>query len=521
MLELLTDQARVQASQPREGDRVPGSFAPYDVLVVDDDHSFAQSIADALAARDIQPIAVSEPRVALELARRTPFAAAVVDLVMPDMDGLELARELRRASPGIEVVMLTGHGDMQSAVEGIRNELFDYLQKDSLHSLRLRRAVRAAIARSELALENRRLLTGLQETSARLRTLSAASARLASEHHVDALIQELLSAARELTQAETARVLLMETNDLGDMTIRAAYGDGEISLGGHFGPGAGIATEVARSGGVARVAIAQDHPQYSPRCDEMGANLPGFLCVPLQRAELKGALIVAGRARAFTDEDATLVATLALQGAIAIENATMHESFQNFFTHASDMLVSLLDVQDPRYDGHSRAVAALTDMVTRRLGLSDAERRTIHFAALLHDVGKLRIDAGLLTADRRLDAHELEQVRRHPALGVEILRPISVWAPLAPIIHTHHERWDGKGYPRGLSQTGIPLGGRIVAIAEAFEAMTRPASYARMMSVDEALAEIEACAGTQFDPELARIFVEEYRVNRDVLAARA
>jgi HD-GYP domain-containing protein (c-di-GMP phosphodiesterase class II) len=115
----------------------------------------------------------------------------------------------------------------------------------------------------------------------------------------------------------------------------------------------------------------------------------------------------------------------------------------------------------------------------------------------------------------------MTQVRLHPALGVEILRPISVWGPLAPIIHAHHERWDGQGYPRGLRQGEIPLGGRIVAVAEAFEAMMRRRPYRRRLSPDEALAEVEACAGTQFDPELARVFVEEYRANRDRLPARS
>jgi putative nucleotidyltransferase with HDIG domain len=185
------------------------------------------------------------------------------------------------------------------------------------------------------------------------------------------------------------------------------------------------------------------------------------------------------------------------------------------------MLVSLLDAQDPHYGGHSRAVAALSDMVTRRLGLPDQQRRTIHFAALLHDVGKLRLRPGLLTADRALSAEEMAQLRQHPALGVEILRPISVWGPLAPIIHTHHERWDGQGYPRGLKQSEIPLGGRIVAVAEAFEAMTRRRPYGRPLSVDGALTEIEVCAGSQFDPDVARVFVEEYRANRDSLPVRA
>ena len=151
-------------------------------------------------------------------------------------------------------------------------------------------------------------------------------------------------------------------------------------------------------------------------------------------------------------DDLALLASLARQGAIAIENARAHEVNRNFFTHASEMLVSLLDSHDVHYEGHSSAVAALADMVSRRLGLPEEERRTIHFAALLHDVGKLRLGPALLASNRGRSAPRRRVlVRQHPALGVEILRPIARWRDLAPIIHAHHERWDGHGYPRGLA----------------------------------------------------------------------
>src|SRR5512140_3110530 len=117
------------------GPPLPLPVAPHGichrVMIVDDDAAFAQTVMDAVADTDIDAVAVTDPREALSLIRLRPFAAAVVDLIMPEMDGLELARELRRASPGTEVVMLTGHADMHSAIEGIRNELFDYLQKES------------------------------------------------------------------------------------------------------------------------------------------------------------------------------------------------------------------------------------------------------------------------------------------------------------------------------------------------------------------------------------------------------
>ena len=496
---------------------ITGGHPLHHVLVVDDDSDFARTVADALVDRDIEAWPVGNAREALELARQTPFAAAVVDLIMPEMDGLELARALRRSNPQTEVVMLTGHADMRSAIEAVRNEVFDYLQKDALQSLRLRRAVRAAIARSELGAENRRLLARLQETTRRLKVLNEAGARLAAEHHLDRLMAQLVAAARELTGAEAVRVLLMERNDLGDMTIRAAHGDGDAAVGGHFGPGDGIASGVAESGTPVHVSVARDNPAYSSRCDEMPTAQPGFLCAPLVRPTFKGALIAAGRSRPFSDDDLELLTALARQGAIAIENARTDEVNRNFFTHASDILVSLLDAQDVHYQGHSRAVASLADMVARRLGLSDAERQTVHFAALLHDVGKLRLGPGVLAVNGPLGAAEQTRVRQHPALGVEILRPIARWAELAPIIHSHHERWDGQGYPRGLAGNEIPLGGRIVAVAEAYEAMVRSTPYRTGRTPDEALAEVLACAGTQFDPAIARLFVEEYDANRERL----
>jgi len=513
------EKRRPGTSVPQPGRALPSpAGARHRLLVVDDDPAFAKTVADALEDRDIEVVAFSHPLTALESARQVHYSAAVVDLVMPEMDGLELARELHKANPATEVVLLTGHADMRSAVEGIRNELFDYIQKDSLQSTRLRRAARAAIARSEMRAENRRLVAGLQEQTRRLTVLADVSAALAAEHHLDRLLQETLRAARTLFEAQAARVVLFDRNELGDRVIRAAFGDGEAVLAGHFGPGDGIAAAVAEARRGLRVAEPQDHPSYSRRSDDLGVSLPGLLCAPLTRPSLDGALTVAGRSRPFTDEELSLLESLARQAAIAIEGAQAHEVNQNFFTHTSDMLVALLDSQDVHYAGHSRNVAALADMVSRGLGLPEDERRTIHFAALLHDVGKLRLPQGLLTSESPLTGEEQSLIRQHPALGVELLRPVTRWAALPAIVLTHHERWDGAGYPRGLVGTQIPLGGRIVAVAEAFEAMTRAKPHGRKRTHDEALEEVERCAGSQFDPVIARMFVEEYRRNRQQLA---
>jgi HD-GYP domain-containing protein (c-di-GMP phosphodiesterase class II) len=152
-------------------------------------------------------------------------------------------------------------------------------------------------------------------------------------------------------------------------------------------------------------------------------------------------------------------------------------------------------------------------MLTRRLGLADEERGTIHFAALLHDIGKLMLGPEILSQDGKMSDEAWKLMREHPTRGLEILRPITRWEGLLPIVHAHHERWDGKGYPRELAGEAIPLGARIVGVAEAFDVMTRRTPQGPRRRPEEALAELEACAGTQFDPRIARLFVAEYRTN--------
>jgi putative nucleotidyltransferase with HDIG domain len=200
---------------------------------------------------------------------------------------------------------------------------------------------------------------------------------------------------------------------------------------------------------------------------------------------------------------------------VAVDNALQRERSLNFFAHVSNLLVGVLDGMDVHYPGHSRRVAAFSDMVSRRLGMNDEERRQIHFAGLLHDIGKIRLDLSILTNDGKATPEQWRQIRRHPELGVEVLRPITVWEDVLPIILAHHERWDGKGYPRGLAGDEIPRGARIVAVAEVFDAISRPGPHVPERTIDQALAEIQRCAGTQFDPEIAQLFVEEYRLRAD------
>jgi HD-GYP domain-containing protein (c-di-GMP phosphodiesterase class II) len=173
-----------------------------------------------------------------------------------------------------------------------------------------------------------------------------------------------------------------------------------------------------------------------------------------------------------------------------------------------------LEESDSYTRGHSERVSIYAGLIARRLTLPEGEVQRIVRAGTMHDIGKIGIDNNMLNKKGRLTPKEVEIFREHPAKGKRILEPVPCMHGLINGCWCHHEWYDGGGYPRGLSGQNIPLDGRIVAIADAYDAMTSDRAYRRALPHEVAVDEIERCSGSQFDPELAEVFlqvIEEYR----------
>lgn len=203
--------------------------------------------------------------------------------------------------------------------------------------------------------------------------------------------------------------------------------------------------------------------------------------------------------RRFSESELSTLSTLAALVSVSRHNADLRDSERNFFAHVTEILVTALDASMDAQRGHARRVACFAGAVGRELSLDDEQLERLHFAALLHDIGMLRIDTRAATR---------AVYRQHAALGHRMLKPIRVWEHLAPLVLHHHEWFDGRGYPEGLSGESIPLESRIIAVAEAFDSMTAAGSYRECVPLTEALGELRAGAGTQFDPTVARVFVQ-------------
>ncbi len=155
---------------------------------------------------------------------------------------------------------------------------------------------------------------------------------------------------------------------------------------------------------------------------------------------------------------------------------------------------------DASLEGHAARVGRHAEAIARRLGWSGERLDVLRLGAALHDVGKVNVRPGLLQKTGRLDPEELAAIRAHPVEGAWMIAGISAFEPALPYVLFHHERWDGGGYPTGRAANEIPLEGRLLAVADAFDAMTSLRPYRDRLSPDEAASEVEQCAGSQFDP---------------------
>ena len=175
---------------------------------------------------------------------------------------------------------------------------------------------------------------------------------------------------------------------------------------------------------------------------------------------------------------------------------------------AIEALSAAVDAKDERTKGHSDAVMRYALSLGRRLGLSESELENLKAAALLHDIGKIGMPDAILNKPGALEEDERRIIESHPDVGSHILEKVQRLGPIVPAVKYHHERYDGAGYPNGLVGDNIPLFARIIALADAFDAMISDRTYRKALDIDVALREIVECSGTQFDPELVQLFAD-------------
>lgn len=486
--------------------RALDSRPEYTVMCVDDDPEFLASLRTLLVPHlqkatrrltlDLQFHVA--PAAALEAARSadTPIAAAICDQKMPEMEGLEVLEKIKRFSPGTERVLLTGYAGLDSAVKAINDQVLDkYLTKPIEEPVDFVSGIRHLIREFHLRFiattERQRLMSQFEFIRA-------------------------ITLATSLEQAMTVTTRFLHRRIRTAWTAVLRCDEEGLALGGGCGNLPDFASEAGRDfldelhGATPNLR----HLTTSPRTEAVAEDASPFsdiVLLPLlgQTAPL-GVILVGGcrHERVFSRDEHLLMTFVADIAAITIGRHNDRQALETHYVGTMASLMDAVEAKDPYTRGHTDRVVDLALTLGRAAGLAGAEVKALEYAASLHDLGKLAVPEGILRKPGRLHPSEFAIIKEHPSRADAILSHLRFLDRERLIIRSHHERYDGTGYPDGLTGEEIPPGGRILAIADAYDAMTSTRPYRQAMTAGAALDEIRAGAGTQFDPRLAALFVE-------------
>jgi HD-GYP domain-containing protein (c-di-GMP phosphodiesterase class II) len=326
--------------------------------------------------------------------------------------------------------------------------------------------------------------------------------------------ERAIQAASKLLQADAGSLLLVdpETNEL---FFEVATGDkGEKLKEIRLKAGEGIAGWVVQSGEPVLTNDVQGDPRFYKVADQTSSyETRSMVAVPVKSGKnVIGVLQAVNKCRTdFTPEDLKMLTTLAHQVGPAIENARMYETMRESFYGVSMALAEALEKRDYYTGGHTNRVSAYCMAIGTRLDLGEKEMESLWLASILHDIGKIGVEDRVLQKPGKLDDEEFGIMSRHSEYGSEILSHIRSHRIVVPGVRGHHEKYDGTGYPDRLKGDEIPLVARIIAVADAFDAMTSDRPYRNSLTHRQAFAELERCSGTQFDPDVVGAFLAAYR----------
>ncbi|MGE5177075.1 MAG: HD domain-containing phosphohydrolase [Hyphomicrobiales bacterium] len=339
--------------------------------------------------------------------------------------------------------------------------------------------------------------------------------------HLTRLTVEMVA---EVMNARIASLMLVD-HEHEELYIKAARGlREEVVCGTRLKVGDSIAGWVAKHGAPLLVTDIEEDPRFGRRNGHQ-YETKSLLSVPVKVGDrVVGVININNKISCtpFTEDDQALLTSLADRVALAWERATEVDESSDRAEKAAHALAAIVDnARRARLRLTAGSMATRAAAVGRRLGVSEEDLRLLAYAASIHDVGMSQIGAPVIHEPGRLDPDGWARVTQHPVRSVEIVKPIEFQEQVAEIILAHHERMDGRGYPRGLKGEQIPLGARIIAVLDAYESMTLGRPYRHAMSHPEAVAELQRCSGAQFDPKVVAAFVQVVEREQDAKSVRA
>ena len=476
------------------------------ILVVDDYLPTRNLIVETLSQSSQYQITEAENgQEALHLFEENDFDLIISDIMMPGMSGMDLLHIIRERNPAATVIMITGNPTTDLTVSAIKKGAVDFLTKPF--------DIDELLYKVDIHLRQKEMLHG--ETAENIlakNNLNDKTDELSKQGYIydsieespmdnDVIFQKIADLALKLVDGEVCSIMLFDEhdNEFHDKVIR--------------GNTEGVYQNYTRSPALKMVfnevierkeAVlinSNDHPEVAP----------SLICAPLMiRNTILGILSIRKKKNreVFNKKDLHHILSLTKRASLNLENKILYESIYFNIMDTLKSLISSIQARDHYTEEHSRRVTdeAVRLAVSMNCTLKDQESLAI--AGVLHDVGKIAVPDSILLKAGKLTDEEYMIIKNHSTIGENILKPIMLLDRERTIVQSHHERWDGKGYPLGLKGRDIPFLARIMAVVDSFDAMTNNRPYRSAMPKEQALKELITNKNTQFDPDVVEAYIK-------------
>jgi response regulator RpfG family c-di-GMP phosphodiesterase len=510
--------AQVNRMTAREGEKI---------LVVDDDARVLDLLQVTLSGRGFSVVTASNGD---EAVRRVGLARpdlVVLDVDLPRRSGIEILEEIRGQASfeSLPIILISSNSSSEAKLQGLRSGADDYIAKPfSPRELILRirrildrveeatdltrkvRSLEGQVARGEKALEESR--ASMRRRLFRVGSVLTALQEVGQARHPDDLFARFVSiAVGHLDLGVTSLLLLDEERDVFECKAgRGCAMSRQTEL--TFRRGGALAGVLAAAQRSLSLVSAESVPEASAEVLRLRATGIDYLHPIRVEGALRGAIGYSHSTEAPAgSSESELIAAVARSVEVALVNQQAMAAMQRSFLETSSLLIRSLEERHCGLAGHSDRVARTAHALAKHAGLSERESEIVRLGAQLHDLGLVEIYEDLDRADAALDEDARRQLAEAPVRAALTISEAGPLEAVAGIVRHHHEHWDGTGYPDGLGGESIPIGARIVAIANAFDALTHERPHRPALSVREALDLIASEAGREFDPELVQEFL--------------
>lgn len=470
------------------------------ILVVDDYAPTRNLIREALGQTGDYEISDAENGLeALKLFRNSRYDMVISDVMMPGMGGMELLKELRGINVAIPVIMITSRPAMELAVSAMKNGVVDFLEKPF--------DIDGLLFKVDLYLRNDGVLD--EVTRLEKNDLSGEREQLSLKSYIyetiekaagdnDEIFETIVELAMKIVEGQSCALLLYD-EEYGKFYPKVERGN---DCGFY-----GVNTISTLADLFKEVVNKKDATMIHSDSDPFIS--PSLICAPLLiRGNVLGVLSIRRKANGgiFSRNDLHHILCLAKRASLNLENKILYESIFANLMNTFKALVASIQVRDHYTEEHSARVSDTAIKICGRLDFTPSQVESMRIATRLHDIGKISIPDYVLLKPGSLTAEEYQIIKQHSVIGEQILSHVVLLDKERDIIRHHHERWDGKGYPDGISGKDIPLPARVLTVADSFDAMISDRPYRKGLSVDMAIRELEKGKNTQFDEEIVDAF---------------